>query len=185
LRLLLSKQIYEEMVHYQMFREAAIAIGGVDPIKVKQSEALLSMFDAYDQACGTNDILEKIFYSQFCTERAVLPSYKRIRESMRGSKSGLHPLLERAFERVLHDEPGHVAVGRMAAWELAERGIDQRKRMIEMAADIIAITINLWKTETKSLSSLLRFAASLVKTKMTDKWQPTALDSFDARDVTA
>jgi hypothetical protein len=73
----------------------------------------------------------------------------------------------------------------MAAWELAERGIDQRKRMIEMAADIIAITINLWKTETKSLSSLLRFAASLVKTKMTDKWQPTALDSFDARDVTA
>lgn len=185
LRLLLSKQIYEEMVHYQMFREAAIAIGGVDPIKVKQSEALLSMFDAYDEACGTNDILEKIFYSQFCSERAVLPSYKRIRESMRGSKRGLHPLLERAFERVLHDEPGHVAVGRLAAWELAERGIDQRKRMIEMAADIIAITINLWKTETKSLSSLLRFAASLVKTKMTDKWQPTALDSFDARDVTA
>src|SRR5205085_6546435 len=60
LRLLLSKQIYEEMVHYQMFREAAIKIGGVDPIKVKQSENLMAMFNSYDVAFGSNDILEKI-----------------------------------------------------------------------------------------------------------------------------
>ena len=185
LRLLLSKQIYEEMVHYQMFREAAIKIGGVDPIKVKQSENLMAMFNSYDVAFGSNDILEKIFYSQFCSERAVLPSYKRFRESMRNSRRGLPPLLDRAFERVLHDEPGHVGVGRLAAWELAERGVVQRQRMIEMAAEIIAITINVWKTETKSLSSLLRFAASLVKAKVTDKWESNALDSFDTFDINA
>jgi hypothetical protein len=183
LRLLLSKQIYEEMVHYQMFREAAIKIGGVDPIKVKQSENLMAMFDSYDVAFGSNDILERIFYSQFCSERAVLPSYKRFRESMRESRRGLHPLLERAFERVLHDEPGHVGVGRLAAWELAERGLAQRQRMIEMAADIIAITINVWKTETKSLTSLLRFAASLVTAKVTNRWESNALDSFETIDI--
>lgn len=179
LRLLLCKQIYEEMVHYQMFREAAIEIGGVDPIKIKQSPALMSMFDAYDNACGSDDVLEKIFYSQFSSERAVIPSYKRFRESMKGSRRGLHPLLERAFDRVLHDEPGHVAVGRLAAWELAERSTSQRERMIDMAADIIAITVNLWKTETRSLTTLLSLAASLVKAKVKDKWQPSALDSFD------
>lgn len=185
LRLLLSKQIYEEMVHYQLFREAAIGIGGVDPIKVTQSSNLMSMFDSYDEACGTQDILEKIFYSQFCSERAVIPSYKRLRESMRTSRRGLHPLLEKAFERVLHDEPGHVAVGRLAAYELAERGAAERQRMIAMAADIIAVTINLWKTETKSLSSLLRLAASLVKAKVMDKWQPGAFDSYESRDIPA
>ena len=183
LRLLLSKQIYEEMVHYQMFREAAIEIGGIDPIKVRQSEALMSMFDAYDEACGSTDILERIFYSQFCSERAVIPSYKRFRESMKGSKRGLHPLLGRAFERVLHDEPGHVAVGRLAAWELAERGFDQRKHMIDMASDIIAVTVNLWKTETKSLSALLRLASSLVKAKVTDRQKLGELDSVDANDI--
>jgi hypothetical protein len=185
LRLLLSKQIYEEMVHYQMFREAAIEIGGVDPIEVERSQALLSMFDAYDEACGSNDILEKIFYSQFSSERAVIPSYKRFKESMKESRRGLHPLLERAFDRVLRDEPGHVAVGRLAARELAERGSAQRERMIDMAADIIAITINLWKTETKSLSSLLGLAASLAKAKIKGKSRPTGLNSFDSRDVSA
>jgi hypothetical protein len=183
LRLLLSKQIYEEMVHYQMFREAAIAIGGVDPIKVRQSPTLMSMFNAYDEACGSEDILEKIYYSQFCSERAVLPSYKRFKESMKGSRRGLHPLLERAFDRVLRDEPGHVAVGRLAAWELAERGAVQRKRMIEMAGHIIAITINVWKTETKSLTSLLQLAASLAKAKIKDTWKRGSLDNCDTADL--
>jgi hypothetical protein len=185
LRLLLSKQIYEEMVHYQLFREAAIGIGGVDPIKVKQSQNLMAMFDSYDEACGTGDILEKIFYSQFSSERAVIPSYKRFRESMMSSRRGLHPLLAKAFDRVLHDEPGHVAVGRLAAYELAERGVAERERMIAMAADIIGITINVWKTETKSLSSLLLFAASLVKAKVMDKWQPSAFDSYESHDISA
>lgn len=185
LRLLLSKQIYEEMIHYQMFREAAIEIGGVDPMKVEQSQSLLAMFDAYDNACGSNDILEKIFYSQFSSERAVIPSYKRFRESMKESKRGLHPLLERAFDRVLRDEPGHVAVGRLAAWELAERGLAQRERMIDMSTDIIAITINLWKSETKNLSSLIRLAASLARAKVKGKSHPTGLDSFELHDITA
>ena len=183
LRLLLSKQIYEEMVHYQMFREAAIKIGGVDPMKVKQSENLMAMFDSYDVAGGANDILEKIFYSQFCSERAVLPSYKCFRESMRKSRRGLHPLLDKAFERVLHDEPGHVGVGRLAAWDLAERGSDQRQRMLTMASEIVAITINVWKTETKSLTSLLLFAASLVKAKVMDRWESNTLDGFETDDA--
>jgi hypothetical protein len=104
---------------------------------------------------------------------------------MKESRRGLHPLLERAFDRVLRDEPGHVAVGRLAARELAERGSAQRKRMIDMAADIIAITINLWKTETKSLTSLLGLAASLAKAKLKGKSQPTGLDSVDSLDVSA
>lgn len=191
LRLLLSKQIYEEMVHHQMFREAAIKMGGVDPLKVTPPPALMTIFEAYDRACGSNDILEKIYYSQFSSERAVIPSFKRFKESIKASRRGLHPLMERAIDQALHDEPGHVGVGRLAAWELAERGEAQRQRMVEMALDSIVMTIDLWSTETKNLSTLVSFARSLVVAKTTSlrsqphddyDWQsddPEALSSGD------
>jgi hypothetical protein len=171
LRLMLSKQIYEEMIHHLMFREAAIKMGGVDPLKISQPPAIVAMFESYDKACGSNDILEKIYYGQFSSERAVIPSFRRLKESMQASRRGLHPLMEQAFDRALRDEPGHVAVGRLAAWELAERGKAQRQRMIELALDIITITINLWVTETKKIPAIVRLASSLVTAKMAAKWR--------------
>lgn len=165
LRLLLSKQIYEEMVHHQMFRKAAIKMGGVDPLAVQAPSGIMAMFDAYNYTLGSNDILEKIFYGQFSSERAAIPSFKRIKESIAASRSGLPPVMEKAFDRVEIDEPGHIAVGRRAALELAKRGTEQRQRMIELALDIIGITINLWITETKNYPAIIKFAASLVKAK--------------------
>jgi hypothetical protein len=184
LRLLLSKQIYEEMVHHQMFREAAIKIGGVDPLHVTPPAAIMRMFEAYDQANGTNDILEKIYYGQFSSERAVIPSFKRLKESMQASRRGLPPLMEQAFDRVLHDEPGHVGVGRLAAWELAERGPVQRQRMVELALDIIAITVNLWVVETRNYPAIVSFASSLVAAKTIAKWRPQRHEDFDCQSTT-
>lgn len=165
LRLLLSKQIYEEMVHHQMFRRAAIKIGGVDPLTVPPPAGIMSMFDAYNDALGTDDVLEKIFYGQFSSERAAIPSFKQIKESMAASRRGLPPEMKKAFERAEKDEPGHIAVGRWAAVKLAERGEKQRQRMLELALDIIGITINLWITETKNYPAIIKFASSLVKAK--------------------
>lgn len=165
LRLLLSKQIYEEMVHHQMFRKAAIKMGGVDPLTVQAPSGIMAMFDAYNYTLGSTDILEKIFYGQFSSERAAIPSFKRIKESIAASRSGLPPVMEKAFDRVEMDEPGHIAVGRRAALELAKRGAEQRRRMIELALDIIGITINLWITETKNYPAIIKFAASLIKAK--------------------
>ena len=167
LRLLLSKQIYEEMVHHQMFRQAAIKMGGVDPLRVQQPAVLMDMFEAYDSAYGSADILEKIYYSQFSSERAVIPSFKRLKESMQASRRGLDPLMARAFNQVQHDEPGHVGVGRLAAWELADRGRAQRVRMIDLALHIIAITIDRWVPETKNIPAMVSWAGSLVAAKAT------------------
>jgi hypothetical protein len=175
LRLLLSKQIYEEMVHHQMFREAAIKIWGIDPVKIPQPPELMAMFDAYDVGYGSNDILEKIFYSQFCSERAVMPSYKRFKESLKTSRGGLHPLIEKAFDRVLHDEPGHVAIGRLVACELADRGTAQRERMVEMAADIVGITVNLWKTGNRGMNALFHLGLKLIEAKILHTKHPGAL----------
>ncbi|MGH9928501.1 MAG: hypothetical protein ACREA9_04630, partial [Pyrinomonadaceae bacterium] len=165
LRLLLSKQIYEEMIHHQMFREAAIKMGGVDPLRVAQPAAMMEVFDCYDKGYGSDDVLERIFYAQFCSERAAMPSYRCFKESAKASLRGLHPLIENALNKALHDEPGHVYVGRLAALELADRGERQRERMIEMAADIITITINLWKKETRNLSGIIHLAATVVAAK--------------------
>ncbi len=165
LRLLLSKQIYEEMVHHQMFRKAALTMSGVDPLTVPPPTGIMAMFDAYNYALGATDILEKIFYAQFSSERAAIPSFKRIKESMVASRSGLPPMMRKAFERVEKDEPGHIAVGRRAAVELAKRGTQQCQRMLELALDIIGITINLWITETKNYPAIIKFAGSLVKAK--------------------
>lgn len=176
LRLLLSKQIYEEMVHHQMFREAAIKMVGVDPLNVSQPAAIMEMFESYDNALGTGDVIEKIFYAQFCSERAVIPSFKRLRESAQASRQGLHPLMDRAFSKALSDEPGHVAVGRIAAMELAERGAHQRQRMVEMAISIIAITVNLWRKGSKNLPDIIRFGASLLIAKTTARWKPANLE---------
>ncbi len=82
-------------------------MGGVDPLKVTPPVAMIRMFEAYDDAHGSNDILEKIYYGQFSSERAVIPSFRRLKESMQASWRGLPPLMEQAFDRVLHDEPGH------------------------------------------------------------------------------
>lgn len=179
LRLLLSKQIYEEMIHHQLFRKAAIKMGSVDPLKIPQPTAIMAMFNAYDSAYGSNDILEKIFYGQFSSERAVIPSFKRFKESIQASRQGLHPLMEQAFEKVLHDEPGHVAVGRLAAWELAERGEAQRQRMVEMALDSLATTINLWVTETKNIPEIVKLAGQLVKVKVMAKWHGESTEDFE------
>lgn len=179
LRLLLSKQIYEEMVHHQMFREAAIKMGGVDPLRVPQPAGIMEVFDRYESACGTGDILEKIFYAQFCSERAVIPSYERFRDSARASRKGLHPSMEQALARVIRDEPGHVYVGRVAALELARRGPVQRARMVKLAADIITHTVNLWKKETQDLPSLVRFAAGLAAASLAAKLSPRPHDDYD------
>lgn len=179
LRLLLSKQIYEEMVHHQMFRKAAIKMSGVDPLNITPPPAIMAMFDAYDRACESEDILEKIFYAQFSSERAVIPSFHRLHNSMQASKRGLHPLLKIAFERVFHDEPGHVGVGRIAAYELAERGEAQRRRMVEMALDIIGVTINLWITETKNLPMVVSLAGSLGVAVAASKFRAPSLTEFE------
>lgn len=179
LRLLLSKQIYEEMVHHQMFREAAIKMGGVDPLRVPQPSSIMEIFDRYDSACGTSDIIEKIFYAQFCSERAVIPSYERFRDSARASRKGLHPSMEQALARVIRDEHGHVQVGRVAALELARRGTAQRGRMVELAGDIITHTVNLWKRETQDLPSLIRFAAGLAAASVAAKFSTRTHDDYD------
>ena len=165
LHLLLSRQIYEEMVHHQLFRQAAIKLGGIDPIHVRQPAAIKAICKAYDFAHGSSDILEKMYYSQFCSERAEIPAFKRLKESMQTSRRGLDSLFEQALDQVQRDKPGHVGVGRMAAWELADRGEAQRVRMIDLALDSISTTIDIWVTEVKNIPEIVTWAGSLVAAK--------------------
>jgi hypothetical protein len=132
LKLRVSKQLHDEMRHFFLYRDCAIAMGGPDILETEPVEAFMKMFDYCDQV--SDDPLELIFNCQFCCEKWAVFLF-----TQSFTKFELQGVFKQTLKELLNDEHFHVANGREAALLLAERGEGERKRMVEIAEAMMAV----------------------------------------------
>jgi hypothetical protein len=132
LKLRVAKQLHDEMRHFFLYRDCAIKMGGPDILETEPVEAFMKMFDYCDRV--SDDPLELIFNCQFCCEKWAVFLF-----TQSFAKFELEDVFKTTLKQLLSDELFHVANGREAALLLAERGEEQRRRMIGIAEAMMAI----------------------------------------------
>jgi hypothetical protein len=129
-----ARQLHDEMRHFYLYRDCAIAMGGEDVLKTdsdKIAHSLMEMFDFVDTF--SDDPRERAFVCQFVNERYVIFLF---RDSM--LRYGLHPEFRKTLEAVIPDEYFHVSNGRTAARLLAHEGPRRQGQMLELTAQTIS-----------------------------------------------
>jgi hypothetical protein len=129
-----ARQLHDEMRHFYLYRDCAIAMGGEDVLKTdsdKIAHSLMAMFDFVDTF--SDDPRERAFVCQFVNERYVIFLF---RDSM--LRYGVHPEFRKTLEAVIPDEYFHVSNGRTAARLLAKEGNRAQERLVELAAETIS-----------------------------------------------
>ena len=125
------RQLYDEMRHFKLYRDFALRLGMQDILEQPAHPSFELQF-AY---CDTmsEDPLELVFNCQFCCEKWGVVLFTEA-----AAKADLDPRYRAVLEQILPDEHFHVANGRMAARILARRGETAQRRMLEIAARMLA-----------------------------------------------
>lgn len=136
LKVAVARQLHEEMNHFAIFQDCFSKMGVKDILKeIPPEQHLMDFFDYCDRV--SDDVIEMIFFCQFCTERGALHLFREI-----AKKPEVHPALRDAMRRINQDEPSHVSNGRMAARVLlSQGGIEVRQRMIALATQSLPFTL--------------------------------------------
>jgi hypothetical protein len=136
LKAAVGRQLHEEMNHFMIFQDCFNRMGVKDILKeIPPEQHLMDFFDYCDHV--SDDILESIFFCQFCTERGALHLFREI-----AKKPEVHPELRSAMTKINQDEPFHVSIGRMAARALlCRKGEGVRRRMIALATESLPFTL--------------------------------------------
>lgn len=140
LKLVLARQLEDEMRHFMLFQTAALEMGGVDVLTTSSEEragSLYRMFQYCDER-SSDDVREQIFSCQFVDERFPLHLFEGVK-----GVPGLHPGFFKALESIVPDEKFHVRrVGRMAAELLAAEGGEAHRRMLDLASRVLPYTLS-------------------------------------------
>jgi hypothetical protein len=134
LKLLVAKQLHDEMRHYKMYKDCAIKMAGKDVMaEIPPEPRLMKLFDYFDVV--SEDILEEMFVCQFCSEKAALWLF-----TVSMNKYQIHPDLRTTLEQIIPDEKSHVANGRVATRMLARKGDKTQSRLIGLATEQMIFT---------------------------------------------
>lgn len=133
------QQMADEMRHFKLYNAAAVKMGGPEVLNTSPEEkagSLYEMFAYCDERCS-DDVREQIFSCQFVDERFPLHLFAAVRDI-----PDLHPEFKRALDQIVPDEKFHVhGVGKMAAEMLAAEGVEEQRRMLDLAARILPFTL--------------------------------------------
>jgi hypothetical protein len=134
LKLLVSRQLHDEMRHYWLYRDCARKMADRDAmLEIPPDPRLIQLFDYFDSV--SEDVLEQMFVCQFCSEKAALRLF-----TVSMNKFDVHPQFRAVLDQIIPDEKFHVSNGRVAARLLAKRGEEAQRRLIDLAAEQMLYT---------------------------------------------
>ena len=131
LKIGVCRQLNDEMRHFKLYRDFAIRLGMQDILEQPAHPSFELQFDYCDKM--SEDPLELVFNCQFCCEKWGVVLFQEA-----AAKSNLDPRYRAVLDQILPDEHFHVANGRMAARILARQGETSQRRMLEIAARMLA-----------------------------------------------